>query len=114
MPALSLGLEDDGGRFPIGVGTTVSVRLPETPSTGFRWEVESVDPTLLQPLGSDFELTRPATFGSGGIRRFAFQALAPGVVEFSLRHWQSWEGPSSVTRRFRVTLEIGDDPFIDP
>jgi predicted secreted protein len=107
MPGLSLGLEDDGGRFSLEVGATCSLQLPENPTTGYCWEVESLDLTRLQPLGSDFTLSTPASIGSGGLRLLSFRGLAPGVVTLSLRHWQPWQGLDSVNQRWRVTLVIG-------
>jgi inhibitor of cysteine peptidase len=114
MSGLSLALEDHGGRFSLGVGDTFSLRLPETPTTGFCWELESSDPERLQPLGSDFLLSTPPSFGSGGTRILSFRALAPGVVALALRYWQPWEGLASVSQRWGVTLEIGEGSGAPP
>ena len=82
-------------------GDEIALRLPETPTTGFRWRVDLVEGTL-EPAGDSFELGTQPQFGSGGIRELRFRVRGPGRIE--LRHWQEWEGDSSITERYAVDI----------
>jgi inhibitor of cysteine peptidase len=44
--------------------------------------------------------------GGGGQRTFTFVAQKPGSVTLQLKLWREWEGDSSVTERFGVTINV--------
>jgi len=108
MAGLTLGPEADRNLFEIKVGSTILLRLPEAPTTGFRWMIESYDPAFLQEAGSSFELSQPPLFGSGGIRSMSFSTLQAGVTTLKLKCKQAWEQDDTNATFFQVTLAIGD------
>jgi hypothetical protein len=42
----------------------------------------------------------------GGTDTFTFKALTAGTVNLRLKYWRSFEGPTSITNRYAVTLQV--------
>jgi len=97
---------DNGRSIRVHPDDEIVVRLPENPTTGFRWEIERADP-IVAVVGDDFELGRPGLVGAGGTHEFRFMAAGSyGSGSLSLKLRQAWEGDASVTDRFSVDLVV--------
>jgi inhibitor of cysteine peptidase len=81
---------DDGTSIEAGVGQSFSIVLAGNPTTGYGWQVEGIDGTVLtasEPVYvSDSDL-----IGSGGTYTFTFTAAAAGDTEVRLVYLRSWE-----------------------
>jgi inhibitor of cysteine peptidase len=95
---------DNGQMVSFPQGASGELRLPESPTTGYRWTLESAPPNLTLGEG-EFTPVQP-TPGGGGERRWPFQARSHGVATLALKRWRDWEGEASVIERFQVTLRI--------
>ena len=105
MSTVTLSNADHGRSIPVQTGDETVVRLPENPTTGYRWFVERIDGPIT--LESDsYTASPPVAIGSGGMRELRFRATAPGAARLELKHWQEWEGDSSVTERFAVDIDV--------
>lgn len=100
-PMLSDG--DRARTIEVGVGSLVTVRLTESPTTGYRWTVEATGG--LEPLGDRFEEARGA-IGATGLRVFQFRAARPGSHQIRMRKRREWEGSASVIDRFEATVIV--------
>ncbi len=80
----------NGGTVQAGVGDTITVTLPENPTTGFRWTVSATDAGLLAFTGDDFQAAGAGT-GGGGLRTFRFLTKGQGNADLELRLGRSWE-----------------------
>ena len=103
MTDLTLTLDDDYRTIELQPGSRITVRLPENPTTGFRWHVDRIEGDVEQ-LDDSYEPGASPLIGGGGIRQFRFQFQGPGGAEIALKEWQPWEGESSVNNRFRAEL----------
>jgi inhibitor of cysteine peptidase len=94
----------NGGTVQVKAGSSITVQLPETPTTGFRWTVSASDPHLLALTGDDFQLTSTGT-GGGGLRILRFLAKGEGNADLELRLARSWDSgaPKSV---FHVRVNV--------
>ena len=107
MPATILTDADNGAHVEARPTDEIVVRLRENPTTGFRWQIDQiVGPLLL--AGDSFELDSSPRIGTGGVHEFRFQANAAGSGSLAFKHWQSWEGDSSVTNRFSVDIKLSN------
>ncbi len=86
--AISAGIEQSGQAIRMQVGQQLAVTLPSNPSTGYRWEIETMDTSLLQQIGvPEYQTlgsagsTQP---GQGGTETFRFEALATGETPLRL------------------------------
>jgi inhibitor of cysteine peptidase len=95
----------DGGRTCSGSpGDVVVIRLDETPTSGFRWQVDECDLSVLRPAGDSFRPAEGAGTGGGGTREFRFAVVGArrGGVRLALR--RAWESESPPADRFEATI----------
>ncbi len=105
---LSLTQAENGQRFVIASQRLISIRLPENPGTGYRWEVAEPDGDHLALQNSVFALEPGSGLGASGWRTLTFKATSPGTTQLRLKYWREWEGERSVTQRFEITLQVRD------
>ena len=109
MATVSVTKANNGQSIEVRQGDEIILRLPENPTTGYRWHIDRAD-GLEQAMsehttGSDQRDPNPR-FGQGGVREFRFRAKEPGARRLELKHWREWEGERSVTERFSVGIGI--------
>jgi inhibitor of cysteine peptidase len=104
-PMLVLSQTDNDRTVSVRVGDTVRIGLPENASTGYRWAVERYDDEFLEALPAEAGYTSNS-IGSGGEIAFMFFTKKVGTGQLVLKHWRHWEGDASVTKRFRLQLQI--------
>jgi len=99
---------DDGGQVSLDAGQTLVVSLPSNPTTGYSWEVESIDAAVLS-LAGDPEYVSEAegdVVGAGGTETFRFDAEAPGTVQLTLIYHRPFEEGVDPIDTFSVTVEV--------
>ena len=92
---------NNGGRFELVMGEILAVRLPSNPSTGYGWEIDELDESILQQMGeADFESSVPddPPPGTGGWSIFRFEAIGEGESELRLIYHRPWtdDPPDSI------------------
>ena len=102
--------ENDNGKI-INLNTSdiMVVRLPSNPSTGYTWEVQDLDDSVLEQLGdAEFESvdTAPNLVGAGGTLVMTFRAIAPGTVVLTLVYHRPWEVDVLPIQTFSVTVTV--------
>jgi inhibitor of cysteine peptidase len=105
MQTLTINKADKGKTLEASVDTTVELRLPENPTTGYRWKADDLDGSVLVQKEARFEVGSPA-IGEGGTRIFRYQAVAPGSASLRLKLFREWEGDSSILERFEVVVLV--------
>ena len=103
MP-LVLTAADDGETLELRAGSEVVIQLPENPSTGYRWEIDT-DKVYVSVERQRFE-QRADQVGGGGESSWVLRARTPGVTTVRLMLWRPWEGERAAIQRFVVTLRI--------
>ncbi len=99
-------VENDNGRtVDIHLGWSVRINLPENATTGYRWSIDRYDEEFIEALATEPRYSSNA-IGSGGEVEFIFRGKKVGTGEIVLKHWRHWEGDSSVTKRFRIRLNV--------
>ena len=96
---------DNGRTIELHVGGEAALRLPENPSTGYRWAVDAADPNLVQ-IEERGRLATSDKIGAGGEAQWLIKAIAPGATEIKLKRWRQWEGERSVVERFEIKLRV--------
>lgn len=96
---------DDGRELEAASGDVISIRLPENPTTGFRWAASG-------PLGESIVLQSDqfspggSAPGAAGERLLRYRAVAPGRSEVELALRRGWEPPGSAQRRVRFLVKV--------
>jgi inhibitor of cysteine peptidase len=96
---------DNGKTVESPIDGEIVLRLPENPSTGYRWAVEAVDAKLVDVQENEY-VPLSDTVGSGGVAQWIIRAKATGTTQIRLKRWRHWEGERSVLERFEFTLRI--------
>jgi inhibitor of cysteine peptidase len=93
--AFTLSMADQGRSINLETGQELVLRLPSNPTTGYGWEIETLDRALLEPVGeAEFVQDEPGEeqmVGVGGMEVFHFRALKPGTMELKLIYHRVWE-----------------------
>lgn len=95
---------DSGTTIQANLGDTMTIQLPENPTTGFRWAIQDADDSILDLQSSDYKTAQPGV-GGGGQRTFTFGVKAAGTTDLQLKEWREWEGDRSITQRFNITIQ---------
>jgi inhibitor of cysteine peptidase len=103
LPALVLTRQDSGRTVAVHPGDTVSISLPENPSTGYRWLLERSNEEVLLPVGARYVHGDGAP-GRGGERIWTFAAAGEGKARLSLALRRPWEKNASAADRFEITV----------
>ena len=77
-----------GGSVRAALGDTLLLRLPENPTTGYRWQFEL--PAGLGVSSDDFVMATSAA-GAGGERTLRLLASAPGLHRLAAALRRPWE-----------------------
>ncbi len=106
MSTLKLSREDNGKLIEPRQGDVIIVSLPEKPTNGYRWTVDSTDQTILELQEETFRIAPEAGLGGGGTRTFTFRAISAGNINLGLRLWRKWAGDDSIIERYRLIMKI--------
>jgi len=116
MSTVEISQADNGKSIRLSRGQTLLIHLPENPTTGYRWEVDTVDSAgreanaQIITLESTTYTPGPSTgVGGSGTRTFVYKALNVGTTQLRLKHWQPWEGDRSVDKRYSLTVQVNGD-----
>jgi predicted secreted protein len=85
-------------------GDHVVIRLAETPTSGFRWELDEYDSEALQPAGDEFAPASDDRMGGGGTREFRFVVAGVASSDVSLSLRRAWETGTAAAQHFRTTI----------
>ena len=103
---LRLTPEDDGSSVEVPAGQTFEVVLPGNPTTGFTWEVEEMDASLLRLAGEPTFDAESDLLGAGGEMTLRFQALQAGESPLRLIYHQPFEEGVAPEATFGVTVMV--------
>lgn len=103
--SLSVTAADSGKSLEVSSGDTLSLQLPENPTTGYRWAVQSPENQNLELQSSEFSPPSSGIGGSGQ-RVFTFRAKSSGTATLQLKEWREWEGDRSILNRFELTVRV--------
>ena len=113
---LNLTEADEGGAFELKrVGDQLVVVLEGNPTTGYLWEVEGVDKSILQPIDDAVFLPDSDAIGSGGKLTLRFHAMATGQTTLRLVYHRPWEEDVAPLKTFEVNIAVrsGEVPAED-
>jgi inhibitor of cysteine peptidase len=92
-----------GDTIRIATGGTVVVRLPENPSTGYRWQFEAA--VGLTVSGESFSPDSSAP-GAAGERVLRLVGSTPGSFVFTAALRRPWETGIPPQDMFSITVEV--------
>lgn len=106
MATVTLGPEQHGQSVSASVGDTVVVRLPENPTTGYRWQVGVLDNRMVEQVEDTYDAAPNPVVGGGGTRELAFRIKTPAPTAIELEYRRPWEDSGTESDRWRIELAV--------
>ena len=98
---------DHGGTRQLTLRQRLLLRLPEAPTSGYRWrgQEDLTADGALRLVSSDFEPTARGAIGGQGLRCLVFEARSPGRVDLHLRQLRAF-GTGPPAGHFTLTVLV--------
>ena len=98
--------KEAGESVEVAKGGTLEITLEGNPTTGYTWEVESVDDKVLkQESEPDFKADSEAV-GAGGMMTLKFNAEGAGKTDLKLVYHRPWEEDEPPAETFEVSVTV--------
>jgi predicted secreted protein len=75
-------------------------------TTGYGWEVETVEGTVIKFIESTYVEAKGMAIGRGGTRVLRFVARSPGSQEIRLQLRRPWDPPDKSLEHLKVTIRV--------
>jgi inhibitor of cysteine peptidase len=98
--------EMNGQTITLKQGETLVLSLAGNPTTGYNWEVDKVDQTILALQGEAEYESDSELIGSGGAYTFKFGAEEVGTTTLKLKYYRSFETDVPPVETFEITVEV--------
>lgn len=90
----------------VAAGEEFDIRLPANPTTGYRWQVGSIDERVVRLVDTRYERTAPDPLGAGGTDIFTFVGVAKGRGNIQLVYVRPWEKGVAPARTAAYSVEV--------
>ncbi len=94
----------DGTMLDLRVGEVAELRLPETPSTGYRWQLRETAAPTCRVAEADRGTQADAPPGQGCTHTWRIEGAQPGTGTLSLEYGRPWQAGAG--RRFSLGLRV--------
>ncbi len=98
--------KESGTSIDLHSGDTLAISLPDNPTTGFRWETESVNEHILHPVEEPVYEPSSNLVGSGGRTTFQFTAANAGNTPLRLVYRRSFEKDAPPASTFELNATV--------
>jgi inhibitor of cysteine peptidase len=97
-----------GKTLTLRTGARLEVALESNPTTGYSWQRDGGDSTVIASGGARFEPenAQPGVVGAGGTEVLAFRAAAPGRTRLVLAYRQPWKGGAASGERWEADVVV--------
>lgn len=106
MSEIVVTRHDQGSIFEAQQDDVIVFRLEENLATGYGWEVEPVEGSVIKLIESTYVEAPGMAMGRGGTRVLRFVAKSPGSQEIHLRLRRSWDPPDRALEHLEVTIRV--------
>jgi inhibitor of cysteine peptidase len=94
-----------GQTVDLPVGQVMELRLPENPTTGFRWVFIDTGGPACAVSGDSFRPPTSKALGAGGEHNWEIRGVRPGLCELSLAYRRSF-GSEPPARSFTLKVQV--------
>ena len=101
-----LSLADNGAVVALDEDGTLILELEANPTTGFAWELDTLDEGVLHLTGEPAYLSDSDLPGSPGTMTFSFEATGAGETELRMVYRRPWEDESPI-QTFSLSVIVG-------
>jgi predicted secreted protein len=106
---IELGPADAGATRAVSEGDELIVGLDETPTSGYRWAVDAIDPSVLEVVGDEFTPPAPGPLGGSGRHEFRFRVIGTGSSPIRLVLARAWD-PTAAADTYETAVDASASP----
>jgi inhibitor of cysteine peptidase len=106
LQEMALSSRDNGRQIQIGQGQTLAISLPGNPSTGYLWQVDTVDDQVLAQTKAMTFTPASEEVGASGLQTFHFQAIRSGEILLRLVYRRPWEKKAEPLKAFSIQVSV--------
>jgi inhibitor of cysteine peptidase len=103
---MRLGEAANGSTVALTPGETVELCLPETPTTGYRWQVVADGSPVCAVAGAPAAAPPSSVPGRIGERCWTVTAMRAGTGEIELERRRSWDSAAEPGAVFRLHIRV--------
>jgi len=97
---------DSGKTVPLGLQKSLSIVLPENPTTGYEWNASVTSGLKIVDTAFTLDARAANLTGAGGVRNWTVQGVAPGTQKFSAVYVRSFEPNVTPVDQFNLTIQV--------
>lgn len=106
MSEIVVTRQDQGRIFEANQNDVIVFRLEENLTTGFGWEVEAAEGSVVDLIESTYVESTGTAIGRGGTRVLRFAARSPGIQKIRLQLRRPWDMPEKALEHLEVTIRV--------
>jgi inhibitor of cysteine peptidase len=106
MAEILITLSEQGNTVEVQRSDVIVIRLEENLTTGYSWEIETTNHSIIGLVESDYSQNPETRLGIGGVRTFRFRAQSSGQEIIQLRLKRPWDSADSAVEHFDVTVQV--------
>jgi inhibitor of cysteine peptidase len=104
---LQLTEKDNGSQITLHAGEKMEIVLPGNPSTGYNWEIQTMDTAILEKVGdTEFTSDNQGLVGAGGKLILTFEAKKIGNTSLELTYLRPWELNVDPLQKFTLQVTV--------
>ncbi|MBF0101980.1 MAG: protease inhibitor I42 family protein [Desulfobacterales bacterium] len=108
-PKYNITQADNGKNYPIAQGDYLQITLPSNPTTGYAWEILSLDEAIVKRVENAYHSSctpESGMVGCGGEDVWTFQAISPGVTQLSMTYIRPFDSTIQPENNFSITVKV--------
>jgi inhibitor of cysteine peptidase len=103
---LQLNESSNGQEIELQSGQQFEIRLPENPTTGFRWSLVSNGAPACVALANAYEPPEVLTHGQQGTHYWQFETAQAGEGTIEFVYQRSWEQGRNPAQRYTLNVRV--------
>ncbi len=101
---VSVAQDNNGDIIPVSMQTEIAIKLSENPTTGYSWNVTTVDGMTI--TDDTFVPPEEQIPGAGGVHVWTLKPDTTGLVTFSAVYVRPWEESQPADETYTVTFYV--------
>jgi Predicted secreted protein len=98
---------DNGKKLNVKAGEQIVVELDGNPSTGYTWEAQDLDASMIRQVGeAEFKSSNPGVIGAGRTLTLKFMTLQAGTTSLALVYHRPWETGVKPLSSFTTAITV--------
>jgi inhibitor of cysteine peptidase len=98
--------QDNGRVIDARVNDLVIISLPENPTTGYQWDVQTSDGMTLKSDVFKRPFSYPPRAGAGGVRTWDYVITGAGTQEFSATYHPAWMPAEETDQHYDLVFDV--------